>query len=271
MPEANDPNANPQNNTGAGDADSDAQKIADQRLANVVNATVSSHLKRLKLDDIETRISGSLNKALEPFQQFFKSQTGAAGDAGTQDRQPSAGGGTNPGAPERQDPRLRLFEEKLAKQEAELAAERKARAETEERARVSKIHGDLRNALQGVVRPELLDAAHLMLRTNALKFDEDGRPLVTVKRARSKGQNPEALDFDDLALAVKDWALSDEAKPFLTPPDAGVARRGPGAVAMGNRRAMTPPKPAETEDEAARNLAADLQSRGVTSLHRAFR
>ena len=219
-------------------------------------------------DDLDARIARAVGAALNPAISSHLKRQQSAMDKAIADGVARALAASRPaeaapsdapahGAPAKPDPMLVKLREELDtfKRRTE-EAESRSRA-TEERDRTERTHGDLRTLLtKANVRPELLDAAHTVLATRALKFDEDGNATLEIKRARAKGASPEAVAFD-LETGVRDWLASDEARPFLPAPGsaapsarAGTPVRRVGALEPAQLAAMAP------ADRAAAYLAA---------------
>lgn len=211
-----------------------------------VNAAITAHTKRLE-KAFEDRLA-KLTAARPPE---------AAGDAGAAPR------GDALGAPAAgPDPKLKLALEKLEQlerkaQEAESRARQVEVAAQQDRARAT-VRSQLETlGIKGVRAAAVM--AHLEA-SKALRFDDEGKASIAVKRSRATKAPAEELAFEDLAAGVADWSKTDEAREFLPPPAAAAAR----AQAGGTRAA--PPrfdKPAATADEALARTVAQLQAAGV--------
>jgi hypothetical protein len=205
-----------------------------------INAAVATHIKRA-MGGIEKTIAETVARSL---QQTTQQQPAA-------EHAPAQG----------QDPAAARYQ--LAQQQKQLEDERAARRQTEDRARTDRVHGELRSHLQRHLRPELLDAAHLMLRTNAMRIEEDGTPVLTVKRARAKGADAMAVDYTEIDKGVADWLQSEDAKPFLPAPKAAVNAAQGRTL---NGRAPTYDKPTNGPQEAAARTVEALMAAGVDPL-----
>jgi len=165
------------------------------------------------------------------------------------------------------DPQVRLALERVTKLEEQLAAEKKVREAVEARAREDRTRSDLRTALKTVgVKDEAIEIAvgHIIDSRRLVKFDDEGRPILTVSRVRSKGSQAEALEFNDLVDGAKDWAKTPEAAFFLPAPAGGTqtGARRPTPAGVPTRQATPTGRPM-TEDEAVRRVTEDLQRKGI--------
>jgi hypothetical protein len=159
----------------------DTSGDADQKLANLVNSVVSSHLKR--------SLGKALDEAIAPLREQFSAQRT------TTDAPKSPKGGDE-------------VSQRIAALEAELSDERKARKAEQSKAREDKAYLDLRAELTGKVRPEALDHAVTVLRAHGkVKVSADGR--VSFKHADA--------DYD-LQEGVAEWVRSKDASLFVPPP-----------------------------------------------------
>ncbi len=138
------------------------------------------------------------------------------------------------------------------KKQAEAEAARKAEAEGR---RSDTAKAELRKHLSGAnVRETTLDIlVDAFDKRGTLRFDEDGRPVLAVKRARAKGASAEEQLFVSIEDGVKDWAQSPEAAAFLKPSGSTTTTTGGKKTATG-----TLPKydkePASDEEATSRVL-----------------
>ena len=211
------------------DLDAKIAAAVDARL----NAAITSHMKRLK---------GDLDKSLAPITKAMaklsaaEPQGGAGGQgAGAQQGQQAQG------AAARVDPELAKLREQFDALKREAEENRKARETAERSALRDKVHGELRQHLEGLgVKGAMARAViHDLEASGALAFDpETNGYQLTVKRARSKGARAEAVAFTEFADAVKDWSQTDEAREFLPANTATTTgpRRAPGFAANAARQ-----------------------------------
>lgn len=156
------------------------------------------------------------------------------------------------------DPRLAALEQKYADLDKQYQAEKKARTEAEQKAREDKAFQDLRSALTPHVRPEGLDAAAKLLfyADKRVTFDDDGRPVMTVRKAPYQGGDEEDVQMP-LADGVALWVKKDGAL-FAPPPEPTGDKRGPGGprrhLATGNDGMPRYDAPANTDEEKARRV-----------------
>jgi hypothetical protein len=131
------------------------------------------------------------------------------------------------------DPKISSLEGQLAEMKETLRKQSEATQAAENRARDERGFNQLKTALAEHVRPEALEIAarDLFLAQKRVSFDEQGSPLLTVKRAPFAGQAEE-----DVALPLGDgvahWLKTSEAKLFLPAPGGGdpkLMQRGPRA------------------------------------------
>lgn len=151
------------------------------------------------------------------------------------------------------DPRLAVFEAKLAEATKTIDSERAARVAAEGKARDDKAFSDLRTALGPHVRPEALDqAARLLFHADKrVTFDEDGRAQLMVRRSINGIDEDAAMPLSD---GAQFWAKSKEGAIFAPPPtshDEG-KRGAPGRQVTTRNGIPVYDKPATTEDEKLR-------------------
>ena len=101
----------------------------------------------------------------------------------------------------------------------------------------------------------------LMRESGALRFDDDGKPELVVKRSRSKGAAAEELAFD-LSAGVDDWAKTPDAAEFLPAPTK-TQSGAPPSQQNGRRAPQKYAAPPVTDAEAVRRTAEQLESQGV--------
>jgi len=208
------PNENEEGSNTPSNEESSYVKASD--IGNIVNAAVSSHLKR----SLATAIEAALKPALEQ----IKSSIAPPPPAGDEDGDKKKG---------KQTPEMVAMAKRLEDMEKALAAEKEATAAAQKKAREQRAFSDLRTALEGKVRPELLDvvAHHLFTVEKRVDFDESGTPLFKSTRSLYQGAEPE-----DVLLPLRDgvegFLKGDTAKAFLPAPSPGAGssplpKRGP--------------------------------------------
>lgn len=155
------------------------------------------------------------------------------------------------------DSKSKLLEQQLADLKRQVDEERTSRLRIEDERRRDTTRGQLRKHLEGAnVRPELLDMvlSHWEA-TGTLKYDDDGKALVTVKRSRTKGAPEEEMTFDDLKQGVEDFVKLPMAAVLIKPPESVQRAQQQGAAQNGVR---TFARPAQSEEEATAQLATVL-------------
>lgn len=229
----------------------DVEKLVGERVnaalaqvSNTVNAAVTGQLKRIDF-------AGMIAKAL-PAQS---AQAGAQGDA-------------KPDAATQPSPAEARLAAKLAELEArdrETTAKYAAR-EREVAREAARVVLREQLAAKGVSAVRARAAINDLEMTKALRFDENGAPVLAIKRARTKGARPEELVFEDLSDGLADWAQTPDAAEFLPAPSqqanaAATARTGVTRIPAGGPRAALPTTAPDTEDGAAAAALALLESR----------
>lgn len=140
-------------------------------------------------------------------------------------------------------------------------AEAKSKAEMDARRRDA-AQSQLRIALEqkGFNKKALDVLVTAMAANGTLRYDEDGKPLIAVKRSRSKGAAADEETFEDFAAGVEDYAKTDEAAVFLPPPG------GPSPAPMQRQQNGAAPRnydrPAVSDDEMASRLAEHIAANG---------
>jgi plasmid stabilization system protein ParE len=223
---------------GDGDKPAPEEKLSREDVIQIVNAAITNHGKRQ---------ASSLEKLIA--EQFAKLTEKPAADP------PKEGD---------KEGREKAREREYAELKRRLDESEERARRVEEASRQKDTQSKLRALLDGAnVRPELLDVAvgHLAKVTSALRYDEDGAPSLFVKRVRVKGALPEEIPFSDLKAGVEDWAQTDEAKPFLKPPQTGGQRgaANSGAPFSPNGRANRRDPLDEIFSKAAREAAGSTE------------
>jgi hypothetical protein len=195
---------------------SEAQVAA---LGQVINAAITSHSKRqkplaeeLKTIDWKGFLSPVVQELTKP--------------AGEQQQQ----------APTKPAPEIAAMQAKIQELTTALQQQAEVAKQQTEAARNAKAMADLKTALAPHVRPEALEiaASHLFVAQKRVTFDENGNPLLTVRRAPFQGAAEEDVPMP-LADGIQHWARSSEGKFFSPPPSAaGATQNGQGPRRAGN-------------------------------------
>jgi hypothetical protein len=216
--------------------------LTEERVAAMVNQAISSHAKRQS-----SAIEKLLEEKLGKFAEAIKPAPATEGEKSTK-------GSTEAQMVKQQmDELRRLYDEEKA-----------ARVATDTKSKWDSAQNQLRLALQKKqIRPELLEVAvgHLAHVSKALRFDENGNPILGVKRSRMKGAAAEENIFD-IDGGVEDWLKTEEAKPFMPPPPSLNMLKQNGQA--GNRTALPKYEQGPVSDEdRARRMAEMLSAAGV--------
>lgn len=187
-------------------------------IGNIVNAAVTSQLKR--------HLGPAIEAATKPLlEKLAAVQTPPpAGDEGDDKKKG------------KQTPEMLAMAKKLEEMEKTIADRDQKVAAAEKRAQEQKAFTDLRGALEGKVRPELLDfvASHLFQVDKRIEFDDAGNPLFKTSRVPYQGAEPEEALLP-LKSGVEEFLKGESAKAFLPAPSAGS-----GAGPLPKRPASTP-------------------------------
>lgn len=227
----------PNEQEGNSQAAPEPKYVTADEIGNIVNAAVSSHLKR------------SLGTAIETALKPITEKLNAAPPAPVAD----ADEGQRKG---KQNPELLAMAKQLEEMKSELKVRDERVAAAEKKTREERAFSELRSSLEGKVRPELLDmvAKHLFVVEGRVEVDENGNPLFKSSRVPYTGADPEELRLP-LKAGVEDFLKSDSAKPFLPAPNPGA---GSGPLP---KRGPTPQggtdfnKPATSDADKARRAA----------------
>lgn len=199
----------------------DADTAVDPKLANLVNSAVSSHLKR-HMKGLGDQLGAMLDERLGALQPKTAAQQG---------QQVSAA------SPENET------QKEIAQLRQELKTQKQRAADKE-------VYADVRSLLTGKVRPEAMDTAIKVLRSDGvIKIDaRDGS--ATFKHAE--------LGDVDLAEGLNDWLKGEGALFAPQTPAKRSPVRGPSRA---------PARPTAMNDDnltPAQKTARDLQARGFT-------
>jgi hypothetical protein len=232
----------------AGEGENSPSYVTQDQLAAVVNAAVSSHLKR----SLDKSIGSALASALEPFKERLSAP------ATQPDEKPAKG------APQ---PEVAALQKQLSDMQARFVAAQEEASNERARAREHKAFADLKSELNGKVRPEALDMAAewLFHARKRVQVDEEGNALFTIRQAPAKGM-PEQDTLYPLSDGVREFLKSKEASLFL--PSPGAAK---GQVPQAQRQAQPVQRgqaqmyssPATSEEEKIRRAAESLAANGM--------
>lgn len=209
--EQDDGSQNPSNET---------QYVKIEDIGNIVNAAVKSQLGRALTPALEAATKPLLEK-LAAFQA---------------PPPPTADEGEGTKKPVKQTPEMLAMAKKLEDMEKQLIDRDQKVEAAEKKARDQRGRADLRAALEGKVRPELLDlvAANLYSVENRIEFDETGTPLFKTSRSPYVGADPEDVLLP-LKSGVEEYLKGESAKAFLPAPSPGS-----GAGPLPKRPASSP-------------------------------
>jgi len=189
----------------------------------IVNAAVSSQLKRALPKVLAETLGPAINAALEPALKPLQDSLAALPKPGTEaqpDGKGKAKGKTDGDEP---DPKVVALEQKIAKLEADnrVANERAAR---ERRQSIeTKGYGDLRQELNGKVRPEALSAVVDILKARQqVVIDDAGNVSLKIRCSLDRGLPEEDHELP-LADALPHFLKTKEAALFVPPPNQGGA------------------------------------------------
>ncbi len=209
----------------AGDSDSSQpQYVTEDRLAAIVNAAVTGHLKRSLGKEI-----GSALEAYDTKRRAEKAARKAEEDAEVTRGAPVA---------KQPSPEVAALEKRLSDMQAMMRSAQEEAASERQRAREHKAYGDLKSELNGKVRPEALDAvADLLFHARKrVSVDEDGNTLFAIRQAPAKGL-PDADVNYPLSDGVREFLKTKEAALFVPSPGQGAA------VSKPQPRFAPPPMP----------------------------
>lgn len=235
--------------SGGGGGDDEAPAFTDAQLkaiAQVVNSAVTSHGKRQPT--LAEQLKGvNWGELLAP--EFAKLTSATSSDGADADDEDSA--------PPAKKPKKSDSDKRIEALMAEIAEEKKARLDAEERRlkaeqdrRVDAAKIKLRTALQGKLAPGALEHAidRLTVVQNRLKVDENGNATFKVRRAPYKGLPEEDAELSmDEALPL---ILAEEDMKIYLPAPSGGGGKNPGP--RGNGAIPTYSTPANTEEEKLR-------------------
>ena len=181
-------------------------------LGTIINQAITSHAKREK-PLAEQLKAIDWKSLLTPVVTELVPQPPESGTPPAPSNQP-----TKP------DPKVAALEAKVTELTTALTRQQEEAKAQADKARNVKAFADLKSALTNLVRPEALDiaASHLFHAQQRVTFDDQGNPLLTVKRAPYAGAAEEEVAMP-LADGVQHWAKSTEAKFFAPAPGNNVS------------------------------------------------
>lgn len=230
---------------------SQPQYVTKDDIAAIVNAAVSSHLKR----SLDKSIGSALDAALAP----IKSKLDAPPPSAEEKTQQKQGPSPEVAALQKQ---LADMQAAMAKANADVAAERKRNHETA-------AYSALKSELGGKVRPEALDAAADLIfhARKHVTVDDDGNATFKVRSSRGKGMPEEDLEYQ-LADGVREFLKTKDAALFLPSPGGQAAN---GGRAPQQTRTQQPSQrqsprydsPAASEEEKLRRAVELFAAKGL--------
>jgi hypothetical protein len=180
----------------------------------IVNAAVTSQLKRTLGPALTDAIGG-----------LKLSETIAAEVAKLKPETPE------PKHSDKPDPKVSALEATVQELKQKLAADAEERKKLVEASRDKDGLAALKSALAPLVRPEALEIAarDLFVAQKRVSFDEQGNPLITVRKAAFAGGTEEDVQMP-LSDGVQHWIKTPEGKFFAPAPSGGAQDpRGNGA------------------------------------------
>lgn len=183
--------------------ESPSQLTAEQ-VAQIVNAAVTSHIKRL---DLPKTIADAVAKAAPV------AATPVQAPTETEDA-PSKKGG-------KVDPNYAALQQKLELMEKRANDAEAARKAAESKSRDDRAYNELRNALTGKIRPDVLESVTRLLHVGdkRVEIDESGNVLFRARRQPAPGL-PEEDTLLPLQDGVDTYLKSKEAAAFIPAPTA---------------------------------------------------
>lgn len=198
------PNETPGDSSNATDASSQTpapKYVTEEQIGNVVNAAVSSHIKRFT----EKQLPQMFEAALKPISDKLNAPP------------PPAPEGEEKKGNNKQDPQIAALQQQLEdfKRQAREAEER--RVASERKSREDGAFSALKSALTPHVRPEMLDAlaGYMFKVQGAVEVPEDGEPVFKTSRSQFGVEEEVRLPIKD---GIAGWLKTDAAKPWLPAP-----------------------------------------------------
>lgn len=219
--------------------------MSEEDVGRIVNAAVTSQLKRLLGPAITEAIGGlKLDKQIAAEVAKLKPEQAP-------EPKPSDGG--------KPDPKVAALEATVQELKAKLAADAEETKKLQQASRDKDALAALKSALGPLVRPEALDiaASHLFVAQKRVTVDEQGNPLISVRKSAYAGAAEEDVQMP-LADGVQHWIKSPEGKFFAPAPSAGGQdTKGGGAprrVNVGSDGLPRYEQPAATDAEKIRRV-----------------
>lgn len=227
-------------------------EIVKASLNESLNPAITGHLKRFG-SQMEKTIADIVGKSISSLAP--KQETETPPDTNAQKQKP--------------DPEIIKLKEQLEKiQQVSEANAAKAR-EVELASKKEKSLTAIKEALgtKGITGSKARLVINDLVSTGAVRFDEEGNAIATVRRSRSKGTQPADIEYalrDGTQGWLEDWEKSEDAAIVLPPPTpATPARPGYGQPGGTRRGPVTYDKPAQSEQEALRRAEEMLINQGV--------
>jgi hypothetical protein len=230
--------------SGGGDPEKPFTDAQNAAIGAAISGALKSEGKRL----VASALTEALPKALEGLKI---GETIAAEVAKLKPAEPPE---PKPGDKKTPDPEVAALKATVQELTTKLATDAEERKKLEQAARDKDALAALKTALGPLVRPEALEIAarDLFHGQKRVTFDEQGNPLLTVRRAAFAGGSEEDVAMP-LADGVQHWIKSTEGKFFAPAPGGGGADpKGGGAprrVSSGSDGLPRYDKPAESDDE----------------------
>jgi hypothetical protein len=246
----------PKNTPPADPAFSEAQVAAlTELIGKTVNSAVTSHLKRQPQINVAEELKKALTKdAIAPiFSQLLEETP----------KDPALGQ-TPP--PAKQDPKMAALEAQVSDMKAALQKQVEEANAARESAKAEKARSALMAALSPHVREGAAEMATQLLfdAQKRVTLDEQGNPLLTIRRAPYSGAQEEDVQMP-LGDGLQHWLKTDQGKFFVPAPSAQPGRGGPpaprpGSAARGVNGTPTYDKPATTDAEKIRRAQEQAQA-----------
>lgn len=205
-------------------------------IGNIVNAAVTSHLKR--------SLGAAIEAAVKPLAEKLQALSVP----------PPVEEETGKKSKKSESPELVAMAKQLEDMKNALAAEKDRADAAARKSRDDRAVGELRSMLQGKIRDEYLDmlTQHIFTVQGRVKVDDQGN--ILMKSTRSSpfpGLDPEEVDLP-LKAGVEEFLKSDAAKAFLPAPPSTSAAPLPKRSAVQSPRGTDFSKPATSDAEKAR-------------------